>query len=124
MDNFLIALIDRRMKEMGYPHYTAPEPIRIKETVSDLTINAQNEFYFLTAKAVDASLIIRSDTYIFDEAADYASFNLYGIQEFTGQIRIAQGPAIDLEFVRVIPRTDVSENKQKLIDNFLQNVTL
>lgn len=116
MDYFLLAYIALRMKEMGFEDYTF-ELVRVKG-VSE--IDATNEYYYLTSKAVFASLIIRSDTNIFNEAADYSTFNFYGIQEFTGQILITQTEPIDLEFMRVIPRVPLDEDKQQFISNYLE----
>ncbi len=126
MDNFLLAYVSQRMKAMGFDNYTF-EPIRVTKTALfgfqvDLTIDAYNEYYFLISEMVEPTLIIRSDTNIFNESADYSSFQYYGIQEFTGSIQITQAVSIDLEFLRVIPVIKMSEAKQKIIDNYLQNV--
>lgn len=103
----LIELIKQRMAQLGYTkfHY---EPIRVQSAAgtSAITVSAQNEFYYLTAKSVPASFLIESDTAIFTaaDAAGYANFNFYNFKEFSGNIKITQAiGAVDAEFIRVIP---------------------
>lgn len=122
MDSFLIAYIAQRMKEMGFADFSF-EPVRVKED----QINAGNEYYYLVAASITSpSLIIRSDTNIFTEAVDYNKFNFYGLQEFTGIITLSEEDPInypiDYEFIRVIPRVPLSENKQKTVYHYLQNI--
>ena len=121
MDSLLIEYIKQRMRELGFSDFSF-EPIRVKDAATDLEINANNEYYFLTSKTVDAGLIIRSDTNIFNEAVDYANFQFYGVQEFTGQIMISQPVAIDLEFIRVIPRVPRNDKEHAVIDNMIFGV--
>lgn len=118
MDSLLIAYIAQRMRELGFEDYSF-EPIRVTDPTGDKIIDANNEYYYLVAKTVDASLIIRSDTNIFNEAADYGTFNFYGIQEFTGQIAISQLIPIDLEFVRAIPRVQRNDKEHAVIEGML-----
>ncbi len=119
MDHFLLAYIAQRMKELGFADYTF-EAVRVK----DAQITATNEYYYLIAKSIlSSTLIIRSDTNIFNESGDYNNFYLYGIQEFTGVISLTDSNInypIDYEFLRVIPRTNSSCENQKTIDNYLQ----
>ncbi|OFY84128.1 MAG: hypothetical protein A3F72_19815 [Bacteroidetes bacterium RIFCSPLOWO2_12_FULL_35_15] len=110
------------MKEMGFDDFSF-EPIRVKED----QINAGNEYYYLVAASIiSPSLIIRSDTNIFTEAADYNKFNFYGLQEFTGMITLTETDPvnfpIDYEFIRVVPRVALIEEKQKVVYHYLQNI--
>lgn len=103
MDNFLLKYIAQRMCEMGFTDYRF-EAVRIALEADKVQINAYNQFYYLVSKTVPATLVIASDTNIFNEAAAYNSYNFYQIQEFTGLIEISQGVVgIDLEFIKVIP---------------------
>jgi len=116
MDSFLLAYIAQRMREMGFKDYTF-EPVRVQSGQVDAT----NEYYYLVAKIVSDTLVIRSDAKVFEEAADYSNFNYYGMQEFTGVITLEDTVnAIDYEFVRVIPRTSLEPEKQLVVDNFLK----
>ena|ERR1051326_6849287 len=104
MDAFLLAYITQRMCEMGFTKFHF-EPVRIFVNALTTQIQAYNEFYYLSGKGVPASLIIISDTNIFNESPDYPDFNYYGIQEFTGLIEISQELSpISLEFVKVVPQ--------------------
>lgn len=125
MDAFLVAYIAGRMAEMGYKHYTTPQPVRIKET----KVIATNEFYYLTAKSITSpTLIIRSDYTIFNEGASYNNFNLYGIKEFSGVITLDEsnpgGFPIDYEFVKVIPINKLEEDPQKVVDEYFKMLNL
>lgn len=109
MDYFLFKLIEQKMQDLGYvwPDYRF-QSIRVVAPLAGKSIQfpAYNEFYFLVAKTVPASLQIISETEFLttDEAANYANFNFYQIKAFTGLVKIKSLAAIDLEFVRVIPR--------------------
>lgn len=107
MDNFLIEYIKQRMQELGFENYTF-QPIRVKTDNLSMLINAQNEYYYLVSKEVPSSLMIFSDTNIWNESNDYEDFNFYSIQEFTGEIEIESFVPIDLEFIRVIPKVKPS----------------
>ena len=114
MDNYLLAYIKQRMREMGFSKFHF-EAVRVTEP----RIEAYNQFYYLVSKTVPATLVITSDTNIFNEAVSYNSYNFYQIQEFTGLIEITQGVIvlfpipididpiplfpIDLEFIKVVP---------------------
>lgn len=103
MDNYLLKYIAQRMCEMGFTDYRF-EAVRIASEGSNVQVKAYNEFYYLVSKTVPVTLVIASDTNIFNEATAYNSYNFYQIQEFTGLIEISQGVAeIDLEFIKVIP---------------------
>ncbi len=103
MDNYLLKYIAQRMCEMGFTDYRF-ESVRIVSETDKVQINAYNEFYYLVSKTVPVSLVIASDTNIFNEAVAYNNYNFYQIQEFTGLIEISQSViGIDLEFIKVIP---------------------
>ena len=126
MDNFLMSMIAQRMREMGFDEYSF-EPYRALDlTASKLQINANNEYYYLVAKTVVATLEITSDTNVFttQEAAQYANFNYFGMQEFTGTIDILRGAGIgiDVEFMRVIPRVPRTDKEKVVIDQMLFGV--
>lgn len=101
-DTFLTWFIDKRMKANGHSHFHV-EIVRIKTAAPSHLISAVNEYYYLISPSVPDSLVIESDTNLFNEAADFANFELYGIQEFSGGIKITQAVPIDLEFIKVIP---------------------
>ena len=102
----LLRMIEQRMASLGFTkfHY---ELVRVLPSggLATVTIDAHNEFYYLTSKTVPASLRIVSDTEIFNstDASGYANFNFYNFKEFSGNIKIDQAVAIDLEFIRVVP---------------------
>lgn len=119
MDSILETYFAQRMKEMGFDDFSF-EPVRVREN----QINASNEYYYLVAASITSpSLIIRSDTNIFTESADYNKFNYYGLQEFTGIITLTEDDPdtypIDYEFIRVIPRIELTEEKQKVVHHYL-----
>ncbi len=121
MDSLLETYFAQRMKEMGFDDFSF-EPVRVRED----QINASNEYYYLVAASINSpSLIIRSDTNIFTESADYNKFNYYGLQEFTGIITLTETDLdkypIDYEFIRVIPRIELTEEKQKVVHHYLLN---
>jgi hypothetical protein len=103
MNEAHIAFIKQRMAMLGYKEFYW-EPVRVQDATAAVEVAAHSEYYYLIAKSVDATLKIISDGGVFNEAADYAGFDFYRFQEFTGQIFITQvaGP-IDIEFIRVIP---------------------
>ncbi|MGQ0829401.1 MAG: hypothetical protein ACT4ON_13515 [Bacteroidota bacterium] len=109
MDHYVLEYIKQRMRELSFEDYTF-QAIRIKPTGLSTFINAQNEYYYLVAKEIPSSVLITSDTNIWNESDDYEDFNFYGIQEFTGQIKIAATVPIDLEFIRVVPKPKLSES--------------
>lgn len=91
------------MKEMGFCNFHF-EPARIVNDTAFFTINAYNEYYYLVGKTIPATLVIQSDSNIFNEAASYSNFNFYQIQEFTGLIEILyEDSPYELEFIRVTP---------------------
>jgi len=101
----VIELIKQRMAELGYTHYHF-EAVRIQDAAASFNIAAYNEYYFLVSKTVPADLQIVSDTEAMTTAdsLSYANFNLYGnTKGFSGLIQITQTPAIDHEFIRVVP---------------------
>ena len=103
MDYYLLEYVKQRMNEMGFEkfHY---EPIRVLANATRTEVKAYNEYYYLLSKSVQPTLVIKSDTNIFNEANAYYAFNYYRIQEFTGLIEISQAVApIDLQFLRVVP---------------------
>lgn len=103
MDSYILAYITQRMTEMGFPQFHF-EPVRVFTDANKMEIKAYNEFYYLLNKSVPASLIIASDTNIFNEAANYNDYTFYRVQEFTGLIEISQVAApIDLQFLKVVP---------------------
>jgi hypothetical protein len=103
MDSFLIAYITQRMKEMGFCNFHF-EPVRIANDTELFIIKAYNEYYYLVGKTVPSTLVIQSDTNIFNEAATYSNLNFYQIQEFTGLIEILyENSPYELEFIRVTP---------------------
>lgn len=118
MDNFLIQYIAQRMREMDFKDYSF-EPIRVSSAALELEFIANNEYYYLVSKTVHNSLVIKSDTNIFNEGASYGNFNFYQLQEFTGQISISCAIAIDLEFVRVIPRVPRNDRETATVDQLL-----
>jgi hypothetical protein len=121
MDSLLETYFAQRMKEMGFDDFSF-EPVRVREE----QVNASNEYYYLVAASISSpNLIIRSDTTIFTEAADYNKFKYYGLQEFTGMITLTETDQdnypIDYEFIRVIPRIELAEEKQKVVQHYLLN---
>jgi len=109
MEHFVIEYIKQRMLELSFENYTF-QPIRVKTNELSTLINAQNEYYYLVSKEIPSSTVISSDTNIWNESDDYEDFNFYGIQEFTGEIKIVSTVPIDLEFIRVIPKPKLSES--------------
>lgn len=103
MDDFLIAYITQRLREMGYKTFHF-EPVRIFINANKAIVEAYNEYYYLTSKTVPVGLVIASDTNIFNEAANFPDFTYYGLQEFSGLIEISQPAApIDIQFMKVVP---------------------
>ncbi|HEY0029145.1 MAG TPA: hypothetical protein VGC65_00190 [Bacteroidia bacterium] len=103
MDKVLMAYIEQRMRELRFTEYTF-QPIRVQDASDTIEFFANNEFYYLVAKTLPATMEIISDTNYFTDAANYGDFNFYGIQEFTGHIKITGGVIpVDCEFIRVIP---------------------
>lgn len=122
MDNFLLQYIAQRMRELDFKEYSF-EPIRISDPAAlELEFIANNEYYYLVSKTVHNSLVIKSDTNIFNEGATYGAFNFYQLQEFTGQISISCAIPIDLEFVRVIPRVPRNAKEEATIERLLGEV--
>lgn len=129
MNQFVLAYIAQRMKEMGFENYTF-EPVRVNSALTSVSVNATNEYFYLIPKYIASNtLIIRSDTNIFSQAAtNYNDFNLLGIQEFTGIVTLSDTAfadfPIDYEFIRVIPRTALDCEKQKILEDYIQTVQL
>lgn len=113
MDQFVLEYIKMRMREMDFANYTFA-PIRVQGTAS-VKIYAQNEYYYMVAKTIPVTCNIFSETNIFTEASVYGNFNFYQIQEFSGQIEIVQPGAIDIEFIRVIPRVEPTQKIKELV---------
>lgn len=113
MDQYILEYIKMRMREMDFANYTFA-PIRIQGTNSK-KIYAQNEYYYCVAKTIPAGCTIFSETNIFIEAAVYGNFNFYQLQEFSGSIEIVQAGAIDIEFIRVIPRVEPTPEVNALV---------
>lgn len=121
MDKLLMAYIKQRMTELGFAEYTF-QPMRIQDPAASFEFFANNEFYYLVAKTVSATFEIISDTNYWGPAdsASYGNFTFFGIQEFTGHIKISQGIApIDCEFIRVIPTVKTEKLNTIDIDNLL-----
>lgn len=111
MNEILLRLIDQRMYDLGFHSWKRDYRIKTVRKIAPgggkrLDISANNEYYYLVAKTVPATLKIISsaDSLSPAESALYATFNYFGQKEFTGVISITAAVAIDLEFIRVIPR--------------------
>ncbi len=106
VDNYY-AYVQNRMRQMGYDKFSV-EPVFINEAVlTEKTINAQNQFYYLISETVAPSLEILSDSNIFTDGVNFGTFNFNYLQEFTGSIEISQAVPIQLEFIRVIPEKGI-----------------
>lgn len=115
MDKFLLAYIKQRMREMGICHYHF-EPIRFIVGVERVTVNAFNEFYFLTGIPLPGGTSIVSDTNVVITNAISERIIVFGetyafhpIQEFSGLIEMTFtggtdfNPNAHLEFIHVVP---------------------
>lgn len=116
MDNFLLAYIAQRMKEMGICHYHF-EPKRFAVGIQPVFERAYNEFYFLTGIPLVSGAQIISDTNIAigsSSAADRGTgYSFHPVQEFSGllEMRFSEAtdanPFIYLEFIHVVPTCKV-----------------
>ena len=117
MDNVVLFLIRQNMDDKGFHSWRdyRIKSIRVQSPPASLNaeVKAFNEYYYLVAKTVPATLKIVSDSDSLTpaEAAVYPNFNYYQIKEFTGQISMTAGVPIDLEFIRVIPRIKKTEKR-------------
>jgi hypothetical protein len=102
-DNYLFALIWRRMREMGYCKYhVQTEAFDLAGIGARKQVKAYNEFYYLISKNVPDDTEVISDTNYY-KAKDHSSLELYGMQEFSGSLTMKRGAAdTKLEFVRVL----------------------
>lgn len=120
MDYFILQYIAQRMREMSIEDYSF-EPVRVRANIPGFSnvINAYNEYYFLVAKTLPAGIttIISDDNYFEETPADYANYQYKGMEQFTGNIELGNSlnNPIDLEFIRVVPRLKVPEEKQQFI---------
>ena len=114
MDFAKIEHIKHRLKRRGYNvEDVSIDFLRIqqkKETspgsgIYQLQLEAYNQYYYLNADAVPASLVIESNTHFFttEDAANYNKFKDYAFHEFSGFLLLTSNVAIDIEFIRVIP---------------------
>jgi hypothetical protein len=110
MDQVLLFLIRQSMNDKGFHSWRdyRVKAVRVQSAPASLNVEvpAFNEFFFLVAKTVPATLKIISDADSLapSESSVYSQFNYYQLKEFTGQISISATVPIDLEFIRVIPR--------------------
>lgn len=109
MDYFLMKLIEQNMKDLGYswPDYRFESVRKVAPAAGKtLDFHSNNEYHYLVAKTVPASLQITSDLDVLttNDSVNYANFNFYQVKVFTGSVKIVALVPIDLEFVRVIPR--------------------
>ena len=101
VDNYY-AYVQNRMRQMGYDKFSI-EPAFINVAATELTIDAQNRWYYLVSESVDPTIKIIADNNAFNDGANFGTFNFNYLQEFTGQIDITQDNPIQLEFIIVTP---------------------
>jgi hypothetical protein len=90
-DNFLLALVWRRMKEMGYQKYhIETEVIQLSGAGNIREINAYNQFYYLVSKNIPDNTVVKSDSNYY-KTQSHNELELYGIQEFSGAITLIRG---------------------------------
>lgn len=122
MDYFILQYIAQRMRELSIEDYSF-QPVRVQPSnplvPGSSTLTAYNEYYFLVAKTLAAGTtrIISDDNYFEEIQADYANYQFKGYEQFSGKIEITNSlnNPIDLEFIRVVPRLKVPEEKQQFI---------
>lgn len=96
-------IIQNRMSELGYTKF-AVKPLVAKVTNGKKVIEAHNQYLFLVSDSVPAECVIESDTNLFSDWANYATFNFAYMQEFSGEVTITSSQStFNLEFIQVIP---------------------
>lgn len=107
MENFILAYIAQRMAETGFKSYHfEPFVVVMDSSLREVSIDARNEFYYLTSKSLVSGTEISSDTNIFKADDTFGLIDYWKIQEFTGQIKITypkNSCKQVVEFIRVIP---------------------
>lgn len=107
VDNYY-QYVQNRMRQMGVEKFSV-RPIFINETINAgdvYRIDASNRWLFLISESVDPDIVIAADNNIFNDGANFGSYNFNYIQEFTGGISITVDPlatTITLEFIEVVP---------------------
>jgi hypothetical protein len=108
MDNFALAYIASRMKQMGFDTYSFEPYVAVLDNDKlEFDIQGQNEYYYLISKELTYGMEIQGDNN-FLPVWDYHSYQeLLGVHEFTGHIHISiyanSGQQV-FEFIRVIPK--------------------
>lgn len=107
VDNYY-QYVENRMRQMGVEKFGV-RPIFINETINageTYRIDASNRWLFLISESVDPELVIVADNNIFNDAANFGSYNFNYLQEFNGGVAITVAPAattVTLEFIEVVP---------------------
>ncbi len=107
MENFILGYVAQRMAETGFKTYHfEPSVVVMDNTLTEVIIDATNEYYYLTSGSLVTGTEISSDTNVFTADATYPLLDYSKVQEFTGQIKITcpEGSSQQvIEFIRVIP---------------------
>jgi hypothetical protein len=101
-DNFLLALVWRRMKEMGYSKYhIETDVIQLLGVGTSKEVKAYNQFYYLISKNIPDNTVLKSDSNYY-KTQSHSELEMHGMQEFSGAITLVRGDMDSrLEFLKV-----------------------